>query len=78
MWVENGGIVAAVAPTTSMNNMAASPLAARFYQNLLSGKADTIGEALLLAETVEDPLPGWRDMILSVQILGDPALRYQR
>ncbi|HFQ93817.1 MAG TPA: hypothetical protein ENK32_07400 [Anaerolineae bacterium] len=78
LWVENGGIVAAVAPTTSMKNMAASPLAARFYQNLLSGKADTIGEALLLAETVEDPLPGWRDMILSVQILGDPALRYQR
>ncbi|NKQ35737.1 MAG: hypothetical protein HF973_09000 [Chloroflexi bacterium] len=78
LWVENGGIVAAVAPTTSMKNMAASPLAARFYQNLLSGKADTIGEALLLAESVEDPLPGWRDMILSVQILGDPALRYQR
>ncbi len=78
LWVENGGIVAAVTPTTSMKNMAAAPLSARFYQNLLGGEVETIGEALLLAETMADPPPGWRDMILSAQILGDPALRYQR
>ncbi len=76
LWVENGGIVAAVSPTTSMKNMATSPLTARFYQYLLNGEAATIGEALLLAETVEEAMPGWQDMILSVQILGDPALRF--
>lgn len=78
LWVDNGGIVAALAPTTSTKNMATSPLAARFYQYLLEGRAATIGEALLLAETVEDPPPGWQDMILSVHILGDPALHYEQ
>ena len=76
--VENGGVVAAIAPTTSLKNMAATPLAARFYQNLLSGRAETVGEALLQAENEADSTPGWQDMILATQILGDPALQLPR
>ncbi len=78
LWVEDGGIVAAVAPSSRISLPALAPLGDLFYVQLLNEDVTTIGEALLNAQTTAANDPGLREAILVVNLLGDPALRLQR
>ena len=78
LWVENGGIVAAIAPTSSVLLPALTPLATLFYEALLQDDVVTVGEALLNAQTAAANDPGLQEAVLVVNLLGDPAMRLQR
>ncbi len=78
LWVEEGGVVAAIAPTSTGSPPALTPLGDLFYAELLKNEVDTVGEALLNAQTAAAGDPGLQDAILVVNLLGDPALRLQR
>jgi hypothetical protein len=78
LWVEAGGIVAAVAPTSRISLPRLTPLGDLFYAELLKDEVTTVGEALLNAQTAAANDPGLHDAVLVVNLLGDPALRLQR
>ena len=75
LWVENGGIVAAVAPAARATMEHQLQLADLFYQELLSGDSETLGEALTLAKAAALDDPAFGDAVHAVHLLGDPALR---
>ena len=78
LWVEAGGIVAAIAPTSQISLPALTPLADLFYAELLNDEVATVGEAMLNAQTAAANDPGLQEAVLVVNLLGDPALRLQR
>ena len=78
LWVEEGGIVAAIAPTSRILLPSLTPMGDLFYAELLNDEVDTVGEALLNAQTAAATDPALQDAILVVNLLGDPALRLQR
>ncbi len=78
LWVEEGGIVAAVAPSSRISLPALTPLGDLFYAELLNDEVETVGEALLNAQTAAANDPVLREAVLVVNLLGDPALRLQR
>lgn len=79
LWVEEGGIVAAVAPTSSIGlQPTLAHLGDLFYAALLDDTVATVGEALLAAQTAALRDPALQDAVLVVNLLGDPALRLQR
>jgi hypothetical protein len=78
LWVEAGGIVAAVTPSSSLALSALTPLGDLFFTELLDENVATVGEALLNAQTVAASNPALHDALLAVNLLGDPALRLQR
>jgi len=73
----SGGAVAVWAPTGFSFNGAASQLAQHFYNRLLPGRAETLGDAVRDAlgrlQSLDEP----RHMRLIYNLLGDPALRLQ-
>lgn len=78
LWVEGGGIVAAVAPTSRISLNGLTALGDLFYAELLDDEVATIGQALLNAQTAAAGDPMLHDAMLVVNLLGDPALRLQR
>ncbi|MEZ4594934.1 MAG: C25 family cysteine peptidase [Chloroflexota bacterium] len=78
LWVEEGGIVAAVAPSSSLALETLAPLGDLFYAALLDDAVFTVGEALLVAQTAASRDPSLHDAVLAVNLLGDPALQLQR
>lgn len=77
MWAEDGGVVAAVAPSGRSLTSQQRPLAAVFFQSLFNGNAETLGEALLLSKEAGADDAGLRDVIHTFNLLGDPALHFQ-
>jgi hypothetical protein len=78
LWVENGGIVAAVAPSTRSQMSRQLSLAKHFYDHLLSGETDTLGEALTLTKMASAREPALHDAVYTLNLLGDPALRFHQ
>ncbi|MCA9947146.1 MAG: hypothetical protein KC449_26890, partial [Anaerolineales bacterium] len=78
LWVEDGGIVAAVAPSSRISLTTLTPLGNLFYAELLNDEVSTIGEAMLRAQTAAANDPGLHEAMLVVNLLGDPALKLQR
>jgi hypothetical protein len=78
LWAEDGGVVAAVAPSGRSLTLQQTPLAEVFFQSLLSGEARTLGEALLISKTAGAVDQNLRDVIHTFNLLGDPALHFQK
>lgn len=78
LWARDGGIVAAVAPSGRTTTSQQVPLADQFYSSLLNGQALTLGEALQIAKISASANDNLRDVIHTFNLLGDPALRFQR
>ncbi|MCP5097668.1 MAG: hypothetical protein GY943_19145 [Chloroflexi bacterium] len=78
LWVENGGIVAAIALSDYTNETDQLHLADQFYQQLFLNPSQTIGEALMDAKTAVSTDPSLTDTIHAIHLLGDPALVLQR
>ncbi len=77
LWTKDGGVVAAVAPSGRTTTSQQSPIADMFYAVLLSGEAETLGEALQAAKAAEAGNENLKDVIHTFNLLGDPALRFQ-
>ena len=77
LWAEDGGVVAAVAPSGRSLTSQQQPLAEVFFQSLFNGDAETLGEAMLLSKTAGADTAGLRDVIHTFNLLGDPALHFQ-
>ncbi len=78
LWADNGGIVAAVAPSGRSLTSQQTPLANSFYEKLLSGEAETLGEALQMAKQLSANQEYLAEVIHTFNLLGDPALRFHR
>ena len=74
----NGGVVAALVPTSESLASDQSELASNIYTHLF-GDAPTVGEAIMLGKqdlTLERDI--MQDLIETFALLGDPALRMQK
>jgi hypothetical protein len=76
LWAENGGVVAAIAPSGRSFTSQQTPLADAFYRFLLTGEAQTLGEALQRAKVETAVDPDLKEVIHTFNLLGDPALRF--
>ena len=72
----DGGIVAAIAPSGRAPTDQLLPLAEKFYDHLLVDGGITVGDALhrLVNEGMDDP--EYRDAVKTLNLLGDPALQF--
>jgi hypothetical protein len=72
----DGGIVAAIAPSGRAPIDQLLPLAEKFYDQLLADGGITVGDALhrLINEGMDDP--EYRDALKTLNLLGDPALQF--
>jgi hypothetical protein len=72
----DGGVVAAIAPSGRANSNQMLPLAEQFYAQLLNGEGGTVGDALfhLMSEGASDP--NAQDALVALNLLGDPALQF--
>lgn len=77
IWAEDGGVVAAIAPSGRSLTSQQLPLAEVFYRRLLSGEVSTLGEALQMAKVAGSDDEFLNDVIHTFNLLGDPALRFQ-
>ncbi len=77
LWAEDGGVVAAVAPSGRSLTSQQLPLAEVFFQSLFNGEAKTLGEALLFSKIAGADNSDLRDVIHTFNLLGDPALHFQ-
>lgn len=77
LWANDGGVVAAVAPSGRSLTSQQLPLADAFFAYLLSGQATTLGEALMLAKIDKADDPDLADVIHTFNLLGDPALTFR-
>ena len=73
----DGGIVAAIAPSGRTPTEQMLPLTEDFYSLLLADGGITVGEALqrLVIENIDNH--GVRDAVAALNLLGDPALKFQ-
>ena len=76
--MENGGIVAAFAPSSRVALPSLTPLGELFYSALLDENVNTLGEALLQAQATALGDETLDEAVLVVNLLGDPALQLQR
>lgn len=81
LWANDGGIVAAVAPSGHSEPALQLPLPRIFYELLLSSEIPTLGEALVEAKAVVGGYTATgeminRDVFYLYNLLGDPALRF--
>lgn len=77
LWTRGGGIVAAVAPSGRTYIAQQTPLASEFYNQLLGGESQTLGEALLRAKQLVSQDPNLTSVVHTFNVLGDPALQFQ-
>lgn len=76
LWAEDGGIVAAIAPSGRSLPTQQDPLAEEFYNLLLSSGEPSLGEALRAAKVAGSDDPYLAEVIHTFNLLGDPALRF--
>jgi hypothetical protein len=76
IWAKDGGVVASIAPSGRSLTSQQLPLADVFYERLLSGEAETLGEALQMAKKAGSDNDFLSDVIHTFNLLGDPALRF--
>ncbi|HSH03073.1 MAG TPA: C25 family cysteine peptidase [Anaerolineae bacterium] len=76
LWEEDGGIVAAIAPSGRSFTVQQVPIADVFYQQLLTGEATTLGQALQTAKQQSANRDTQREVIHTFNLLGDPALHF--
>lgn len=72
----NGGVVAAIAPSSRTTTFQQFQVADIFFDELLNGKVRTLGEALQIAKQENADNTTTRDVIYSYNLLGDPALHF--
>ena len=72
----NGGIVAAIAPSGKVNNEQSLLLAEQFYERLLSGNGNRIGDVLSGMGVNGPSDPTRTDALATLNLLGDPALQF--
>ncbi len=72
----NGGIVAAIAPSSRTTTYQQFQVADIFFAQLLTGQVTTLGEALQIAKQENAENGNARDVIYSYNLLGDPALHF--
>lgn len=72
----NGGIVAAIAPSSRTTTYQQFQVADIFFAQLLTGQVTTLGEALQIAKQENAENSNARDVIYSYNLLGDPALHF--
>lgn len=77
LWAEDGGIVAAIAPSGRSLPDQQEPLSDEFYRDLLSGETITLGEALMAAKKASADDSSLAEVIHTFNLLGDPALRFR-
>lgn len=77
IWAEDGGVVAAIAPSGRSLTSQQLPLAEVFFSRLLSGEAATLGEALQMAKLAGSSDDFLSDVIHTFNLLGDPALGFR-
>lgn len=77
LWTDDGGIVAAIAPSGRTYTSQQTPLANLFYQTLLNHEVETLGEALQKAKATSAGNANLGEVIHAFNLLGDPALRFQ-
>jgi hypothetical protein len=77
LWAEDGGVVAAVAPSGRTFTSQQTPLANTFYDALLTGDSGTLGEALLHAKIDAARDPNLGEVVHTFNLLGDPALKFR-
>jgi hypothetical protein len=77
IWAKDGGVVASIAPSGRSLTSQQLPLADAFYEQLLTGEAKTLGEALQMAKKAGSDNDFLIDVIHTFNLLGDPALRFQ-
>ncbi len=72
----NGGVAAAIAPSSRTTTFQQFMVADVFFAQLLSGEVATLGEALQIAKQENAANSTARDVIYSYNLLGDPALHF--
>jgi hypothetical protein len=77
LWVENGGVVAAVAPSGRANIGYQLPLADQFFDYFLNGEVVTLGEVIEQLRQANVADSNMNNVMQSINLLGDPALRLQ-
>ena len=77
LWVEGGGIVAAIAPSSRAAIDYQLPISELFYELLLDGGQATVGEVLAATRLAVSHDARQRDVMQTINLLGDPALRLQ-
>ena len=75
LWVNDGGIVAAIAPSGRAVIEHQLPASERFYGHLLSGEYNTIGDVLVAAQLASADDINQTDVMKTINLLGDPALQ---
>lgn len=72
----NGGVAAAIAPSSRTTTFQQFIVADIFFAQLLGGEVSTLGEALQIAKQENAANSTARDVIYSYNLLGDPALHF--
>ena len=72
----NGGVAAAIAPSSRTTTHQQFLVADIFFAQLLGGEVSTLGEALQIAKQENATNSTARDVIYSYNLLGDPALQF--
>lgn len=76
LWAENGGAVAVLAPTSLTLPDDQTQLNSALLDAVLTGEAETIGEAIVLAKAgIPLESSNARDVVATFNLLGDPALK---
>lgn len=75
LWVDAGGIVAAVAPSGRAMIDQQLPVSEIFYDYLLRGDEATLGDVLTAVRQATSSDANQADVLHTINLLGDPALR---
>lgn len=76
LWRADGGIVAAVVPSGRSYTVYQRALADNFYHALLAPGTARLGDALWQAQRELQAGAGYEEVLLTFNLLGDPALRF--
>lgn len=71
----NGGVVAAIAPSGRASNEQLLLLGKQFYERLLNGEGGRIGDVLDSLRQSDTADPSRADALTTINLLGDPALK---
>jgi hypothetical protein len=77
LWVEDGGIVAAIAPAGRAKIDYQLPVSELFYELLLAQEQATVGEVLVATRLATAHDTPQHDVMQTINLLGDPALHLQ-
>ncbi|MCB8945028.1 MAG: hypothetical protein H6658_14855 [Ardenticatenaceae bacterium] len=78
LWVDGGGVVAAIAPSGRAMIEQQLPLSEMFYAHLLGDGRQTLGGVLTAVRQATSSDPTQADIMQTINLLGDPALRLKR